>query len=348
MHPPTPPGEQCHDKGLGKLIGLSNWHVWHMKARMALQTRGLRYLLDDDGPPEMPDDFDQYDADRASGVGLLVDAMSEDVLERAYRRGWKPEHATVTDTLNTLDAIFSEEQQAQRNKDERAKVLRRRLVDLSRMDLGADAQTVREYILAAKHNHDALLVHYGDSNPAEEGCVSPAEELLEQLFVTSVIQGLRTARPSWYAEWMEKMAEGTLGSAGSRPGVTEWLMGKDKADQEERDAAAAAAAVVASRPLRRELALDSALPSKPAAHRPPPPKRAKNTIQKSLQGRCSYCAYHHPLTEEHSDEGCWYRQPHKAPLWWQRKFRDEIERESWRRDGKRKRSPSPLTSMRCL
>ncbi|ATY66106.1 hypothetical protein A9K55_001816 [Cordyceps militaris] len=333
MLPPTPPQEQCPDRGLGKLTGIDNWHTWHMKARMALQGKGLRYLLSDDGPEDL-DDFDaanQYDTDRAAAISMLVDAMSEAMLASAYHRGWKPEDATVQSTLNTLEIIVGDEQRRCREEDERVSASHRRLVGLARMDLDSGAQTVREYILAAKHCHEGLLTHYGGGN---DGAGSAVAELLEQLFVSSLVEGLRTAKPKWYAEWKEKMTEGTLGSAGTRAGVTEWLLAKDTADQEERDAAAAAAAV-AAQPRRELMNRGDKSPAKAAT------KKTKFT-HKGPQ-RCGYCADRHPQTWPHDDDGCWYLNPHRAPRHWQERFRDEIAsvKEGQRRDFKRKRSMSP-------
>ncbi len=326
MPPLTPPQEPPPSRGVDKLAdfdkltGFDNWHIWHMKTRMALQTLGLRHLLASDGPEDADDleAADQYAADRAAGVRLLVDGLSEGMLARAYDRGWRPEDATVQGTLYTLEALVGEEERRRRDEDDKATAARAYLVGLARMDLAAGAQTVKEYILAAKRCHDGLLARYGDG-------VGTVEEVLEQLFVAALLEGLRATEPAWYDEWTEKREQRTLEHESTRAGVTAWLLAKDTA-------ATAAAVVARAKPGRR----------------PPPGKRARlgHDYRHREQQRCRYCADHHAQSTPHDEGDCWFLHPHKAPSRWQNIYKDEVAavRDGQRYEGggggKRKRSMS--------
>lgn len=301
------PREPIPDECLSKLTGFANWHTWHIKARITLQRMGLRYLLNDDGPEDwdVPDAVRRHETDQAAGVRLLVDGLSEDMLARAYARGWKPERTTVTGTLQTLEAIVDEAERRRREDAEATAAARSHLVGLVRADLATGAQTTKEYILAAKHCHDGLLARYGgDGDDA-----GPVEELLEQLFVTALVEGLATSKPAWYAEWMEKLEQGTLARAGTRAGVTEWLLAKERDDTQSAQGSRAAS--------RDEL-----------VHR--------------AQEACSYCAKHHRKAYLHKERNCWFLKPHTAPRRWQDRNHDEMEaiKEGRRGTAKRKRSMS--------
>ncbi|KAM3435896.1 hypothetical protein NHJ13734_005346 [Beauveria thailandica] len=318
--------EPISDECLSKLTGFDVWHTWHIKARMALQRMGLRYLLNDNGPEDLdvPDAVRRHESDQAAGVCLLVDGLSEEMLARAYARGWKPERTTVPHTLQTLEAIVDEEQRRRREDAEMTAAARRNLVGLVRADLASGAQTVKEYILVAKHYHDGLLTRYGSDGDGDGA--GPVEELLEQLFVTALVEGIATSKPAWYAEWMEKLEQGTLVRGGTRAGVTEWLLAKD----------------------RDERKLAPRLPPKgpaaavtQAAQGSQAPRRAE--LVHRAQAACSYCAEHHRKAHPHKERDCWFLKPHMAPRRWQDRNQDEVEaiKEGRRGQGKRKRSISP-------
>ncbi|KAM3511440.1 hypothetical protein MY11210_004932 [Beauveria gryllotalpidicola] len=317
MPTPTSPRELIPDECLSKLTGFDNWHTWHMKSRMALQKMGLRYLLNDDDPKDwdVPDAARQHESDQAAGVRLLVDGLSEDMLARAYAGGWKPERATVPGTLHTLEAIIDEEERRRREDAETTAAARTHLVGLVRADLAAGAQTVKEYILAAKHCHDGLLARYGGDGDS----AGPVEELLEQLFVTALVEGLATSKPAWYAEWMEKLEQGTLARLGTRAGVTEWLLAKERDDSK----------LIAQPPPRRVAIVAQAARGDRAANRAEPAHRAQNA--------CSYCAEHHRRALPHDESNCWFLKPHMAPRTWQDRYKHEVEAIKGRR-GKDKRN----------
>ncbi|PMB71623.1 hypothetical protein BM221_001716 [Beauveria bassiana] len=311
--------EPISDECLSKLTVFDNWHTWHIKARMALQKMGLRYLLNDDGPEDLdvPDAVRRHETDQAAGVRLLVDGLSEDMLARAYASGWKPERATVSSTLQTLEAIVDEAQRRRREDVEMNAAGRRNLVNLMRADLAFGAQTVKEYILTAKHCHDGLLARYGGGDDSEE--------LLEQLFVTALVEGLATSKPAWYAEWTEKLEQGTLDHEETRAGVTEWLLAKDRDDSK-----------LAARPP----------PKGPAAAVTQAAQGSRAPIRAELADRaqeaCSYCAAHHPKAHPHKERDCWFLKPHTAPPRWRDRNYDEMEaiKQGRRGQGKRKRTMS--------
>ncbi|KAK8148838.1 hypothetical protein G3M48_009048 [Beauveria asiatica] len=323
------------DECLSKLTGFDNWHTWHIKARMALQRMGLRYLLKDDGPEDgdAPDAVRRHESDQATGVRLLVDGLSEDMLARAYTRGWKPESATVPGTLQTLEAIVNEAERRRREDAETTAAARRNLVGLVRADLASGAHTVKEYILAAKHCHDGLLARYGGGDDD----AGPVEELLEQLFVTALVEGIATSKPAWYAEWTEKLEQGTLARGGTRAGVTEWLLAKDR---DESKLAAQPS------PRGRVVAVIRAAQGSQAA--------SGAELAHKAQEPCSYCAEHHRKAFPHKERDCWFLKPHTAPRRWQNRNHEEVEarkenhdeveaiKEGRRGQGKRKRS------RRCL
>lgn len=314
MTPPTPPQEP--PSGVGKLSNFDNWHTWHMKTRMGLQKLGLRHLLTDDGreDAEDPEKAIQYASDRAAGVRFLVDGISEAMLASAYSRGWKPEDATVKSTLHTLEAIVRDEQRRRREEEEKTTAARKSLTGLARIDLAAGAQTVKEYILTGKHCHDGLLAQYGDG-------ASTVEEVLEQLFVVSLLEGLRPSQPEWYREWMGKLKEGTLGRASTRAGVTEWLLAKDMAAPQT-------------------LQTDDTTLATPRGW--PSGKRARLGRGDMRRQRCHYCAERHPQSTPHEETDCWFLNPHRASRKWQTIYKDEVAalRDSMRYDSKRKRSVS--------
>ncbi|KAM3459426.1 hypothetical protein MY5147_002101 [Beauveria neobassiana] len=291
---------------LSKLTGFDNWHTWHIKARMALQRMGLRYLLKDDGPEDWdaPDAVSRHESDQATGVRLLVDGLSEDMLARAYASGWKPERATVSSTLQTLEAIVDEAERHRREDAETTAAARRHLVGLARADLASGAQTVKEYILAAKHCHDGLLERYGGDGDG----AGPVEEILEQLFVTALVEGIATSKPAWYAEWIEKLEQGTLARAGTRAGVTEWLLAKDRDDSK----------LAAQPPPRSRVAVVT-----PAAQGSQ--AASSSEMVHKAQEACSYCAEHHRKAFPHKERDCWFLKPHTAPRRWRDRHHAEVE-----------------------
>ncbi|OAA51392.1 hypothetical protein BBO_01339 [Beauveria brongniartii RCEF 3172] len=320
------PRELISDECLSKLTGFDVWHTWHVKARMALQKMGLKYLLNDDGPEDLdvPDAVRRHESDQAAGVRLLVDGLSEEMLARAYARGWKPERTTVPDMLQTLEAIVDEAERRRREDAEMTAAARRNLVGLVRADLASGAQTVKEYILVAKHCHDGLLARYGSDGDG----VGPVEELLEQLFVTALVEGLATSKPAWYAEWMDKLEQGTLARGGTRAGVTEWLLAKD------RDESKLAPPPPPPPPRGPVAAVTQAAQGSRA------PSRAE--LVQRAQEACSYCAEHHRKAYPHKERDCWFLKPHMAPRRWQDRNHDEVEaiKEGRRGQSKRKRSMS--------
>ncbi|KAM3499307.1 hypothetical protein MY10362_007426 [Beauveria mimosiformis] len=267
----------------------------------------------------------RHESDQAAGVRLLVDGLSEEMLARAYSSGWKPERTTVPDTLQTLEAIVDEAERRRREDAEMTAAARRNLVGLVRADLASGAQTVKEYILVAKHCHDGLLARYGSDGDGDGDGAGPVEELLEQLFVTALVEGLATSKPAWYAEWMEKLEQGTLANGGTRAGVTEWLLAKDRDESK-----------LAPRPPPR----GPAAAVTQAAQGSWAPSRAE--LVHRTQEACSYCAEHHRKALLHEERDCWFLNPHMAPRRWQDRNYDEVEaiKEGRRGQIKRKRSMS--------
>ncbi|KAJ6779717.1 hypothetical protein PWT90_10293 [Aphanocladium album] len=332
MFPLTPPGEpSALEAGVEKLAGFDNWHSWHMKARMTLQKMGLRHLLTHDGPQDWddPEAGSQYAMERDAGVSLLVDRIGENMLAKAYERGWKPEDSTVQSTLYTLESIVTDEERQRRDDDEKAAATRKRIAGLARIDLAKGAQTVREYILEAKHCHDSLLALYAEG-------ARTTEELLEQLFVSSVLEGIKTAEPTWYKEWMEQMSTGNFGKMTTRAAVTDWLLAKEKENLEEK--------AIGPRP---EVAPKTEVKAKSSfVSKIPPKNKAKRTRSKAFKAtkHCSYCAEHHPkMTAHHDDSGCWFLNPDRAPTRWQSIFTTEIDeiQQGYRHGNKRRRTDSP-------
>ncbi|KAJ3482981.1 hypothetical protein NLG97_g7423 [Lecanicillium saksenae] len=326
----TPPGEPSSlQHGVEKLAGFDNWHSWHMKARMALQKMGLRHLLTHDGPQDWddPEAGSQYAMEREAGVSLLVDRIGENMLARTYERGWKPESSTVQSTLYILELIINDEERQRRDDDQKGATTRKQITALARIDLEKGAKTVREYILEAKHCHDGLLALYVEGTRT-------TEELLEQLFVSSVVEGIKMAKPKWYMEWMEQMSTGTLGKLTTRAAVTDWLLAKDKEDLVEKD-------VKPPPPTAPEMEVKV----KGGFDFRPPPK--KNSKKNKVKKHCSYCADHHPkMTTHHDDDGCWFLNPDKAPTRWQSIFEAEVAeaKKGYHQGNKRKRSNSPQSS----
>lgn len=283
---------------------------------MGLQKLGFQHLLTDDGrdDAENPEEASQYASDQAAGVRFLVDGISEAMLASAYGRGWRPEDATVQSTLNTLEAIVGDEQRRRREEEKKTTAARKSLAGLARIDLAAGAQTVKEYILTAKHCHNGLLAQYGDG-------ASTVEEVLEQLFVVSLLEGLPTSQLEWYREWMEKLKEGTLGQASTRAGVTEWLLAKDMAAPQT-------------------LLNDDATLATPRSRLSG--KRVRLGRSDMRRQRCHYCVDRHPQSTPHEEADCWFLNPHRASRKWRSIYKDEVAtlRDSMRYDGKRKRSVS--------
>ncbi|TQV94972.1 hypothetical protein V2A60_009950 [Cordyceps javanica] len=336
MPPQAPPSESCLEETLEKLTGLDNWHLWHIRARRVLRAKGLRHLLSGDDLDNSGDsgNASYCAADRAAGVGLLADAISNSMLARARDRGWTPENATVLETLRVLEKIVDDEQCRRREVLEREAAARKQLVGLTRTNLArVGVQTVGAYIRAAKNRYDNLLTQYGDGSVG-----GGVEELLEQLFVSSLMEGLRAAKPAWYAEWKEDMERDSPWRASTQAGVTAWLLAKNRSDLAAATAAAIAdASAVGRKPPSDDVGI-LATGSRRRGRR-----SSRATRRAPLRQGCDLCAMHHPRSTPHDNAECWFRNPHRAPRGWQTRYTDRVaavKEDLRRQDRKRRRSRS--------
>lgn len=251
MVPLTPPAQPSVASDIEMLTGIDNWHSWRMHARTALKNIGLDHLLTHD-PLTGSLDADarsRYAVEREAAVGLVAERISPGILAAARARGWDPATASVQSTNDVLEAVMFAEEQRRRDEDASLAAARRQMAGLTRAAFAQDRQTIREYVLEAKHRHDDLLTYYTDGGGGGAGSPATVEDVLEQLFVTALLEGIKKARPAWYREWMGALEEGGLGrttmaTTPTRAGVTAWLLAKDKAAREAQARQPAQAPVV--------------------------------------------------------------------------------------------------------
>ncbi|OAA62993.1 hypothetical protein ISF_04869 [Cordyceps fumosorosea ARSEF 2679] len=186
---------------IAKLRGHASWKDWHKAVLVYLDAMGLRYLLFPDLRALRGSEQLQYVADQRRAVQLLVSNMSEQVLKRLWRCGWEARSATLNNTLALLADLLAEPERYPQQSYE----THRDIVDLARGDLVPKgfqgAAAADEFLKRAQQCHLRLLARYGGGNGS-------VEELLEHLFTSSVMEGLKAARPDQYGEWMRELDEG--------------------------------------------------------------------------------------------------------------------------------------------
>lgn len=278
----------------------------------------MRHLLVQDGPQawDDPDEIARHEREQGDAVGMLVGLVSEAMLRRLADYGWKAESSTLLRTLNTLEALVADEDRTRLAEGARRTTTHEYITGLARTDMADGVMTTKEYIMEAKRCHDGLLARFGKG----KGTV---EEVLEQLYVSSVLEGLKAARPIWYDELKHCMITGanTIISP-TRKEVTKWLVAKTKSH------VAAAAAERLQNPSETEDR--KSLASNGSAD-------GMRIYGKGMKEKCSYCIAHHPRSAFHDRENCWFRSPDKAPPAWKKRFLEGGDSSRERREAKKER-----------
>ncbi|TQV94971.1 hypothetical protein V2A60_009951 [Cordyceps javanica] len=181
---------------MDKLRGHGCWREWHKAILVQLDVLGLRHLLCANLRPLSIAEHHQYLADQERAVQLLVTNISEPVLEKLWRYGWEITGATFQNTLGLLADLLAEPERHPQQSYE----AHRDIVDLGRIILAPGSNGLNQYIRDAQQCHLRLLARYGDGNGS-------VEELLEHLFTSSVMEGLKTAQPNNYSEWMRELGQ---------------------------------------------------------------------------------------------------------------------------------------------
>ncbi|KAJ6779718.1 hypothetical protein PWT90_10294 [Aphanocladium album] len=182
-----------------ELRGHRTWKKWHKAVLVQLDLMGLRHLLSADLRSMSGAEHYEYVTDQKRAVQLVVRNVSEPVLQRLWNCGWELPGATINNTLALLADLLAEpEQHAQQTYE-----THRDLVDLARIELSPTSPTngFAQFATDAQQCHLRLLARYGGGNGS-------VEELLEHLFTSSVMEGMRASRPDEHAEWMQALDEG--------------------------------------------------------------------------------------------------------------------------------------------
>lgn len=191
-----------HDasRKLKELHGRSSWSKWHKAVLVQLDTMGLRHLLKANLRPLSVLEQYTYAVDQQRAVQLLVANISEHVLQKLWSCGWETTGATLKNTLALLADLLAEPERHPQQSYE----THRDIVDLARIDLAPGTQGSDRFLADAQQCHLRLLARYGGGNGS-------VEELLEHLFTSSVMEGLRAAKPADYTDWMQALERETRG-----------------------------------------------------------------------------------------------------------------------------------------
>lgn len=184
-----------------ELRGHDSWYQWHKDMLVQLDVMGLRHLLRaGDLQPLSAAAQHQFAADQQRAVQLLVAHTSTPVLQQLWDRGWEVRGATLNNTLALLADLLAEPARHPPQSYE----THRDIVDLARADLarGSSLRGLDQFLADAQQCHLRLLARYG-------GGGGSVEELLEHLFTSSVMEGLRAAQPAEHAAWMQALDRGT-------------------------------------------------------------------------------------------------------------------------------------------
>ncbi|OAA70968.1 hypothetical protein LEL_09559 [Akanthomyces lecanii RCEF 1005] len=181
-----------------ELRGHSSWNKWHKAVRVQLDMMGLQHLLQANLRPLSVVEHYTYAADQQRAVQLLVTNMSEQVLQKLWNCGWEITGATLKSTLALLTDLMAEPEQHPQQSYE----THRDIVDLARIDLAPGTKGFDQFLADAQQCHLRLLARYGGGN-------GTVEELLEHLFTSSIMEGLRAAKPTDYTEWMRALERET-------------------------------------------------------------------------------------------------------------------------------------------
>lgn len=185
------------NRRIRELGGHASWARWHKDILIELDTLGLRHLLSAHLEPMSEAELHAYVLDQQRAVRLLVRSLSTRVLQRLFARGWEAAGATLQATLALLaDMLAEPERHPQQGYAEH-----RNMADLGRITMGPNPNGMRQYLLDAQACYDGLLARYGHG----QGSV---EELLEHLFTSSVMEGLKGVRAREYGEWMQNLSRG--------------------------------------------------------------------------------------------------------------------------------------------
>lgn len=185
-------------RNIRELRGHRSWAKWHKGVLVQLDLMGLRHLLSTDLLPRTDAEHHLYASDQKRAVRLLIESMSEHALQRLWRCGWEMSGATLNNTLALLADLFAEPERY----PQQSYGTHRDLVDLTRARLAPTSTNGFEGFLSDMQQcHLRLLARYGNG-------AATVEELLEHLFTSSVMEGLRAARPEEYVGWMSTLDKG--------------------------------------------------------------------------------------------------------------------------------------------
>ncbi|PMB71622.1 hypothetical protein BM221_001715 [Beauveria bassiana] len=178
---------------------------------------GLRHLLNADLRPMSGAEHYQYAWEQNRAVQLLVENMSEQVLQRLWNSGWEISGATLKNTLALLADLLAEPERHPQQSYE----AHRDIVDMTRIDLAAASNGLDQYLKDAQQCHLRLLARYGGENGS-------VEELLEHLFTSSVMEGLKAAQPTNYTQWMLELDRATQSNSYRSSNIHSWIFQADK------------------------------------------------------------------------------------------------------------------------
>lgn len=174
-----------------ELRGHTTWKKWHKEVLVELDRLGLQHLLAADLNPMSRTEQQQYVSDQERAVRVLMNSTSPPVLRRLWACGWTVAKATLQATLSLLEALLAEPE----SYPQQTYGTHRDIVDLTHAYLAPGTSGMDQYLADAERCHFRLLARYGNGN-------SSVEELLEHLFTSSVLEGLKSARPRDYTDWM--------------------------------------------------------------------------------------------------------------------------------------------------
>ncbi|ATY66110.1 hypothetical protein A9K55_001815 [Cordyceps militaris] len=180
-----------------ELRGHGSWTRWHKAVLVQLDIMGLRYLLSANLRPLNSTEKYQYAADQRRAVQLLMSTTSEHVLQKLWNCGWDIPGATLQNTLALLGDLLAEPERHPQQTYE----THRDIVDLTRINLAPGSNGLDQFVRDAQQCHLRLLARYGNGNGS-------VEELLEHLFTSSVMEGLKASQAMEYTEWIKELDKG--------------------------------------------------------------------------------------------------------------------------------------------
>lgn len=191
------PSRRSPFRKVKELRGHGTWKRWRKEIYIELDRLGLRHLLSASLRPLSSTEQYYYAKDQQRAVKLILENVSETILQRLWNCGWEVSGASLQATLALLEALLAEpEQQPQQSHE-----THRDLVDLGRISLTGGPNGIDQFLSDAQQCHLRLLARYGNGNGS-------VEELLEHMFTSSVMEGLKSTKPREYTEWMGGLDRG--------------------------------------------------------------------------------------------------------------------------------------------